>query len=284
MADTKISALTSATTPLAGTEVLPIVQSSTTVKVSVANLTSGRAVTGLSFAATDALNCISSSYASGVQLGSTTAYVYSKILNTYANGGVVIGYDTASQTGVIAGNNDLDVYTYGSGWQKAFSFDTSANLVPKVAAKGINFTANTPAAGMTSQLLNWYEEGTWTPVLNRSSTAPSVTYTTQTGTYTRKGREVTLKGNLVWTANSGGTGYFTITGQPFVASATGLNSGVIGLLDGFTYAVGTTQIAVAIVSGGNFISFYTFGSAVGGSIVSTVANAGEVDICITYFV
>lgn len=44
MADKKISALTSASTPLAGTEVLPIVQSSSTVKVSVANLTAGRAV------------------------------------------------------------------------------------------------------------------------------------------------------------------------------------------------------------------------------------------------
>lgn len=42
MADTKISALTAATTPLAGTEVLPIVQSGTTKKVSVANLTAGR--------------------------------------------------------------------------------------------------------------------------------------------------------------------------------------------------------------------------------------------------
>jgi hypothetical protein len=40
MADTKISALTLATTPLVGTEVLPIVQSGSTVKVSVANLTS----------------------------------------------------------------------------------------------------------------------------------------------------------------------------------------------------------------------------------------------------
>lgn len=44
MADAKISALTSATTPLAGTEVVPIVQSGTTVKVSVANLTAGRVV------------------------------------------------------------------------------------------------------------------------------------------------------------------------------------------------------------------------------------------------
>jgi uncharacterized protein YqfA (UPF0365 family) len=44
MADTKISALTAATTPLAGTEVLPIVQSGVTKKVAVSDLTAGRAV------------------------------------------------------------------------------------------------------------------------------------------------------------------------------------------------------------------------------------------------
>jgi len=45
MADSKISALPASTTPLAGTEVLPIVQSSTTKQVSVANLTVGRDIT-----------------------------------------------------------------------------------------------------------------------------------------------------------------------------------------------------------------------------------------------
>lgn len=40
MADKKISALTAASTPLAGTEVLPIVQSGATVKVAVSSLTS----------------------------------------------------------------------------------------------------------------------------------------------------------------------------------------------------------------------------------------------------
>jgi hypothetical protein len=44
MADTKISALTASTTPLAGTEVLPIVQGGVTKQVSVANLTAGRAI------------------------------------------------------------------------------------------------------------------------------------------------------------------------------------------------------------------------------------------------
>ena len=39
MANSKISALTSATTPLAGTETLPIVQSSATKQVSVNDLT-----------------------------------------------------------------------------------------------------------------------------------------------------------------------------------------------------------------------------------------------------
>lgn len=52
MADVKISALPAATTPLAGTEVLPIVQSNTTDQVSVANLTAGRAVSAASLTLT----------------------------------------------------------------------------------------------------------------------------------------------------------------------------------------------------------------------------------------
>jgi hypothetical protein len=44
MSDVKISGLPASTTPLDGTEVLPVVQGSTTKQVSVANLTTGRAV------------------------------------------------------------------------------------------------------------------------------------------------------------------------------------------------------------------------------------------------
>jgi hypothetical protein len=56
MADTKISALPASTTPLAGTEVLPIVQSSSTKQVSVANLTAGRSfdALGMTLTSTDA--------------------------------------------------------------------------------------------------------------------------------------------------------------------------------------------------------------------------------------
>ena len=44
MADKKISQLTVATIPLAGTEVLPIVQGGSTVKVSAADITAGRSI------------------------------------------------------------------------------------------------------------------------------------------------------------------------------------------------------------------------------------------------
>ena len=56
MADKKISALTAASTPLAGTEVLPIVQSSATVKVAVSDLTAGRTFSalGMTLTSTDA--------------------------------------------------------------------------------------------------------------------------------------------------------------------------------------------------------------------------------------
>jgi hypothetical protein len=56
MADKKISALTAATTPLAGTEVLPIVQGGSTVKVSVDNLTTGKAVSTGALTSTGNIN------------------------------------------------------------------------------------------------------------------------------------------------------------------------------------------------------------------------------------
>lgn len=94
MADKKISALTSATTPLAGTEVLPIVQSSTTVKVAVSDLTAGRAVSALSVTSTN------DSTVNGLTIGKGTASVASNTAigvsalaaNTTATGNTMIGY------------------------------------------------------------------------------------------------------------------------------------------------------------------------------------------------
>jgi hypothetical protein len=139
MSNSKISALTSATTPLAGTEVLPIVQSSTTKQVSVANLTAGR---------------------------------------------------TQTSNGIVQGT----------------------------AATGYNFTANTPASGMTSQLLNWYEEGTWTTTVTGVSNFTG-TPTLASGKYTRNGRLILIEGKFSGTVTTGSVNaYFQFT-LPFSRGA-----------------------------------------------------------------
>jgi hypothetical protein len=79
MADLKISQLPAATTPLAGSEVLPIVQSGSTVQVSVDNLTTGKAVSASSLSATtvtattvNATTLDTNVAAAGVTLSGTT--------------------------------------------------------------------------------------------------------------------------------------------------------------------------------------------------------------------
>ena len=66
---------------------------------------------------------------------------------------------------------------------------STGNLIPGTAAKGINFTANTPLAGMTSQLLNSYEEGTFTPTANVFTVIGAETIT---GNYIRVGKIVNV--------------------------------------------------------------------------------------------
>ena len=101
------------------------------------------------------------------------------------------------------------------------------NFTQGTAAKGVNFTANTPAAGMTSQLLNWYEEGTWTPTV--SSGSGTITSYTASGNYTRIGRQVTINVIISITNNGTGASDIRIGGLPFTAESTnyagsGLNS------------------------------------------------------------
>lgn len=74
MADLKISQLPAATTPLAGTEVLPIVQSGTTKQVAVNDLTAGKAVSASTVTATtvNATTFDTNVAAAGVTLAGTT--------------------------------------------------------------------------------------------------------------------------------------------------------------------------------------------------------------------
>jgi hypothetical protein len=186
VANKQISQLTIASTPLAGTEVLPIVQSGATVKVSAANITAGRNVNVRTILATVA----DGSYPIGVS--GTTKGV--RVL-TDANATSIQGVDsTLSGSYQPLAFGGLELRLQSNGTTDRWWLDSGGNLVQKTAAKGVNFTANTPAAGMTSQLLNWYEDGTWTP--NQGSGLTVVGAFSSTGKYTRIGRQVTVSGTV----------------------------------------------------------------------------------------
>jgi hypothetical protein len=281
MADLKISQLTGATTPLAGTEVLPIVQSSTTKKVAVSDLTAGRSVSAASLSLTttplavgsggsgattitanqfiqgNGTSAFSSSaklYTDGTNMFSDCSYrpqVQSGATNNTAPTAITIsnkttgaeaaglgaalefqyvgsggGYAGGKIAGVSLGDPftaDMVFYPRNYGYAEAFRIkstgDLSAtgNLIQGTATKGINFTANTPAAGMTSQLLNWYEEGTWTP-----SVAPgggTIAYTSS-GRYTKIGRLVTVEIRVDISSSVGGAGGLIVGAFPFAAPTT----------------------------------------------------------------
>jgi hypothetical protein len=100
---------------------------------------------------------------------------------------------------------------------------STGNLIIGTSGKGIDFSAASHAAGMTSELLNDYEEGTWTPALSFGGATTGITYGTRFGQYTKIGRQVTLTCRVVLTSKGSATGYASITGLPYNA-ATNVNS------------------------------------------------------------
>tara|TARA_R110000868_G_scaffold220725_2_gene472135 strand:+ start:27 stop:1040 length:1014 start_codon:yes stop_codon:yes gene_type:complete len=115
MADTKISALPASTTPLAGTEVLPIVQSGVTAKVSVANLTAGRAVSALSLTTTNDNSVNGLTVGRGAGAVSTNTAVGASALVSNSSGSM----DTALGSGALV-SNTTGSSNVGAGYQAGY--------------------------------------------------------------------------------------------------------------------------------------------------------------------
>jgi hypothetical protein len=80
----------------------------------------------------------------------------------------------------------------------------------RLVSKGIQFNGDTS----DSNSLDDYEEGSWTPTYNDSSTTPS--YSVQYGRYTKVGRLVNVVGKITASNLSGGNAII-IGGLPFSA-------------------------------------------------------------------
>ncbi len=243
MANKKISALTTAATPLAGTEVVPLTQAGGTASSTVANLTAGRPVTAYSYGMsiiplTWGTNYKNSDSPAG-SLWSYAAIAQGISQNWYdpANGAPV--YRTTGAAGDYSINAGIHTWKYAASGTAGnpvslinllvsdlngnLTFSTG-NMVQGTAGKGLNFTANAPAAGKTSQLFSWYEEGTWAPVVTSGSGAIT-TVGAVSGTYVRNGRLVTVNFSVAITTNGTGATSLQIAGLPFTSSGANVGSG-----------------------------------------------------------
>jgi hypothetical protein len=270
MADKKITELTASTTPLAGTEVLPVVQSGVTKKTSVESVLTSVQPSGTANAvaylnAAKSLTTGTGLYFNGTNLAvgltnPTSYYAPQFVVNGGADGGITIvntptgdarlmfadGTSGAQQyAGQIFYNHSNNYMVFGTnGGNEGLRIDNAGNvslaignLVIGTAGKGIDFSADGQAAGMTSELLDDYEEGTFTPTYTSTGTPPTVTYSHQYGKYTKIGRQVFFTVEIGTNSATAGTGVLAIGGLPFT-SVNDRYSGTlsVGYADSFTTA------------------------------------------------
>jgi hypothetical protein len=262
MANSKISALTAATTPVAGTEVLPIVQSSSTVKLAISDLNPGLstitaakggtgqtsyAVGDLLYASTTTALSKLADVATGNALisgGISTAPSWGKIgLTTHVSGTLPIanGGTNASSASITAFNNITGYAASGA------TGTTSTNLVfstsPTLVTPTLGAALATSIKFGSGAVLSSYEEGTWTPT---DVSGASLSFVTAVGTYTKIGRMVYLQANITYpvTSNTNAIGWGTF---PFTA-ANGNHVNAIAWSDGAFAALNFYASTTAIYS------------------------------------
>jgi hypothetical protein len=140
-------------------------------------------------------------------------------------GGSIARFNTGEESCGIQFNRTgvIQFYTGGTGATATVTanIDTSGNFTTTAGitvGAGINFP-DSQAASADANTLDDYEEGTWTAVLTPGS--GTITMASQTLTYTKIGRAVTLCGIMGTSGESSAGGGLSITGLPFTCKDAG---------------------------------------------------------------
>lgn len=142
--------------------------------------------------------------------GNSTSGIIISAVNNASNGSAELAIQSRTLAGVM---QDKLTISGDSGDVNV----RLGNIVVGTAGKGIDFSATSNAAGMTSEVLADYEEGTWTPTLDNSGPA---TYTSQVGRYVKVGKTVTANFRIVVSSYVSSGNALTISGLPFTSYST----------------------------------------------------------------
>jgi|LULI01.1.fsa_nt_gb hypothetical protein len=141
----------------------------------------------------------------------------------------------------------------------------------------------------SANLLDDYEEGTFTPFFGGSSGDPSASYAVQNGKYTKVGDMVCATFVVIATGTpSGGGGSLLIAGLPFAFATTNTQAqGCIGIVNNITNNMSTSQLALVGQSNGTNLNVMncagTSTTSTNNIGVSSVHNSGaRIDGTIVY--
>ena len=140
----------------------------------------------------------------------------------------------------------------GGATQESFRVNGLQNIV-MAAGKGIDFANNAHATGMSSELFDDYEEGSFVGTLGGATSDPS-TAVTATGTYTKIGRLVYAAVGFTNVNTTGASGMIQVTGWPYNSSTT-MPSGDVMFYNVSNVRTDTANIS-AFWASGTQVRFY----------------------------
>ena len=153
---------------------------------------------------------------------------------------------------------------------------------------GIDFSGTADGSGTTSsELLDDYEEGTWTPTVKGATTAGTYTYGGQTGIYTKIGDTVHASCYVhTITTGSAGSGALRVAGLPFNSQSTTsvFPQGPVRL-SYWDVHISTRNVSCSVITNDNEITFVETRDADSASSIQVTDksnNSAYIMVSLTY--
>ena len=151
--------------------------------------------------------------------------------------------------------------------------ETTTNGLALVSGKGIDFSATSDGSGTaTSELLDDYEEGTFTPSLQMDGGGANLGYDIQLGRYTKIGNKVYIEIDIKLNAinNNGSGSYVKVLGFPYTSASTPYG----GFHSPYYHQTNNTPIRGALMEVSNTFAYLYHSFENNGSIQpATIASA-----------
>lgn len=222
----------------------------------------------------------------GFNRNAVTGAIYNSSYSAYqlqnVNGDMLLS--AFNSAGVYQGNYLTIASTGAATFSSSVTAGTGIALNNATApASGIEFPA-TQVASASANNLDDYEEGTWTMGVSFGNASVGITYSNNTGSYTKIGKQVTITGYVSMTNKGSSTGIAKITGLPFtIGSSTSNYSSVSLRFDNITFASQFQGYGAVNTNNINLEDISILGTI---SAISDAnfANNSEVLLSLTYFV